>query len=616
MPFVPVTIKPGVASDTTRYSSEGGWYQCDKVRFHDGYPQKFGGWVKYSGNTFLGSATALFNWITLDSKNLMAIGTNLKYYIDYGTTYHDITPIRRDVTLGTDPFETTDGDTVVVVTDTGHGAVDGDFVTFSGAVGFNGLADDDLNQEFQITFIDSDMYSVDVGVAANASGAGGGAAVDAEYQINVGQAAQTFGDGWGSGTWGRGGWGSGSSVFVATAQLRTWSQSNYGEDLLFNPRNAPIYYWDSSSGFAQRAVDLASVSGASGTPTVAAGVLFTDDRHLVAFGCNPIGSSTQDPLFIRWATQESLIDWVPTAENTAGGYRLSSGSYYIAHLKMKQETLVWTDSDLYSMQFTGAPFIFSFDFLGRNTSIAGPNAATSVGDVAFWMAKDGFYTYNGRVQTLPCSVWDHVFGDINQYQLFQVCAGTNTGFNEIIWFYCSEDSQTIDRYVVYNYLENLWYPGTLTRTAWLDSPLRPNPTGAGDDGYLYLHEVGVDDGSTTPVSAISAYIESADSDIGNGDQIMFVRRVIPDVTFVGSSAASPSITMTLKARNFPGGSFANNASATATRTATVPVEQYTEQVWVRLRGRQVVLRIESNGVGVHWQLGKVRIDAQPDGRRT
>lgn len=614
MPLVPLTFKPGINRENTDYASEGGWYSCDKVRFRSGTPQKIGGWVKYSPNTFSGVCNALFNWVTLDTKNLLALGTNSKHYVEYGQTYHDITPIRRTVTLGANPFTTTNGSTTVVVTDNTHGAVDGDYVTFSGASGFNGIAAGDLNKEFQITYLTANTYSITVASAANANGAGGGAAVQAEYQINIGQSVQTFGDGWGSSTWGRGTWGSGATL-VPIAQLRTWTQTTYGEDLIFCPRNSAIYFWDASGGFNARAVDLSTISGATDTPTVATSVLFTDDRHLVAFGCNPIGTATQDPLFIRWASQESLTDWNPTETNTAGGYRLTSGNYINSYLKMKQETLVWTDSDLYSMQFTGTPYIFSFQYLARNVSIAGPNAMAAAGDVAYWMGHDKFYMYNGRVQTLRCDLWSYVFRDINKSQLWQVVAGTNEGFNEIMWFYPSSGSNTIDRYAVYNYVEDIWYYGSLVRTVWVDLPLKGYPIAAGLDGYLYYQEFGIDDGSTDPASAINAYIESANMDIGEGDHLMFVRRVIPDVTFTGSTAISPSVTLTLKARNFPGSSYPDSAAATTTRTASAPVEQFTNQVWMRLRGRQMAFRIESSDTGVQWQLGKPRVEAQPDGRR-
>lgn len=616
MPLVPLTFKPGVNRENTDYASEGGWYACDMIRFRSGAPQKIGGWVKYTTTAFRGVCNALFNWVSLSSQNLLAIGTNLKYYVEYGTALNDITPLRTTVTLGSNPFATTNGSTTVTVTHASHGAVDGDFVTFSGASTFAGFSSGQINAEFQITFVDNSTYRITMPQAANATTSGGGASVSAAYQINVGQSKQTFSDGWGSGAYGRSTWGSGSTINIPTAQLRVWTQSNYGEDLVFNPRNGAIYYLDTSAGLTTRAVTLNSLSGANQTPTVAAAVLFTDSRHLVAFGCNPIGSSTQDPLFIRWASQESVTDWNPTATNTAGGQRLSSGSYINSYLRMKQEVLVWTDSDLYSMQYTGTPYTFSFEFLARNVSIAGPNAMNSAGDTAFWMGADKFYLYNGRVQTLRCDLLRHVFNDINLSQMWQVTCGVNEMFNEVIWFYCSANSEVINRYVIYNYLEDIWYYGeSLVRTVWNDSHMRQYPQAASYDGYIYWQDFGIDDGSTTPASAISAYIESANVDIDNGDHMMFIKRVIPDVSFTGSTASSPATLITLKARDYPGQSYNGTATATVTSTSTSSPEQFSNYIDVRLRGRQAQFRIESSAAGVNWQLGKVRVDAQPDGRR-
>lgn len=615
MPFVPLNFKPGINRETPGYAAKGFWRDCDKVRFRGGYPEKIGGWVKYSSAQFLGVCRALFNWIALDSANYMAVGTNVKYYIEQGGVFNDITPIRRTQLLGANPFASTNGLATLVVTDNTHGAVDGDYVTFTGAAGFANFLAADLNKEFVISIIDTNSYRITTAVTANATTTGGGAGVTAAYQINVGQSVATSGDGWGSSTWGRSTWGSGSTVFVPTAQLRLWSQTAYGEDLVFAPRNGAIYYWDKTNGLAARAVLLSSLGGASDVPTIVLSVLFTEQRYLVAFGSNPIGSATQDPLFIRWATQESVTNWTPGATNSAGGTRLSSGSYIVSNLKMRQETLVWTDSDLYSMQYTGSPYFFTFDFLARNISIAGPNAMAAVGEAAFWMGQDKFYVYNGRVQTLRCDVWKKIFGDMNREQLFQVYCGTNEGFSEVLWLYCSTNATIIDRYVIYNHAQDIWYYGSITRTAWIDSPLRSQPQATSTDSYLFYHEVGMDDGSTTPVGAISAYIESADSDIGNGDAVMFVRRIIPDITFEGSTAAIPSVTMTLKMRTTPGSAYHDTGTASATRSATVPVEQYTDEVWLRLRGRQAMFRIESTSTGVQWQLGTPRVEAQADGRR-
>lgn len=615
MPFVPLRFRPGINREATSYSNKGGWFSCDKVRFRGGFPEKIGGWVKYSTSQFLGVCRALFNWTGLDAANYMAVGTDLKYYIERGGSFNDITPIRKVSLLGLAPLATTNGSRSIVVTDPLHGAVDGDFVTLSSATTVSGIPAGEINIEHEIALIDVNTYSIVVTTPATATGSGGGNTIQASYQINTGQAVATSGDGWGSSTFGRGTWGSGSSVFIPTSQLRIWTQSNFGEDLVFNTRGGAIFYWDTSGGTAQRAVELASLGGASDVPVVATSVLFTEDRHLVAFGANPIGSFIQDPMFIRWADQESLINWTPGDTTSAGGQRITSGSYIVGYLKMRQETLVWTDTDLYSMQYTGSPYIFSFASVGRNLSIAGPNATAVVGDISFWMGQDKFYLYNGRVQPLRCDVWKHVFGDINRDQLFQVTAGTNEGFNEIVWHYPSAGSTTNDRYVIYNYVQDIWYYGTLARTSWLDSPLRSNPTAAGTDGFLYYHESGLDDGSTSPVTPISAYIESSDAEIGEGDRVMFIRRVIPDVTFEGSSSAMPSVTMTLKARSTPGVNFATTNASAITRSTVVPVEQFTNEVWIRLRGRQAALRVESSTAGVQWQLGTTRVDLQPDGKR-
>lgn len=614
MPLIPIKLKPGVNQESTPYDNKGDWYYCDMTRFKSGTPQKIGGWAKYTTSTFYGICRTLFNWLTLAGLNLMALGTNLKYYIEQGGALNDITPIRASSTINNNPFATVSGNRTVTVTDTAHGAVDGDFVTYSGATAFNGLSTGNLNTEFELTYIDANSYTITVGATPNATSSGGGAAVVAAYQINVGLATEVAGVGWGAGTWGRGTWGSAASVGVAQ-QMRLWSQDNFGEDLVFNPLNSAIYYWDATGGVSARAVNLTSVAGASDVPTVASYVLFTEDRHLMAYGANPLGSAIQDPLFIRWASQESLVDWTPTAINTAGGYRLTSGSMILAAKKTKQENLVWTDSSVYSQQFLGPPDTFGFTFLSRHISLAGPNAIAVADEVFYWMGKDKFYLYNGRVDTLRCDLWRHVFLNINMDQLYQVYAGQNAGYNEITWFYCSLNSTVVDSSVTYNYKEDLWSYGTLSRTAWIDSALRSNPQATAYDHYMYWQEYGLDDGSTTPASGITAYLESADVDIGNGDKLQFISRIIPDVAFEGSTSGMPQVTMTLKVRDYPGAAYGTPVVSTVTNTLLGTTENYTNQMFVRLRGRQATFKIQSTGVGVTWQLGSTRVATQEDGRR-
>jgi hypothetical protein len=625
MPLKKLTLKPGVNKENTRYTNENGWYECDKVRFRQGTPEKIGGWVRISANTFLGVCRSLWNWVTLSNLNLVGVGTHLKFYIARGGAYFDITPIRSTVTLN-NPFALT-ASTTVTVTDLAHGCVTGDFVTFSGATDIGGVGTNVtaavLNQEFQVTVLTPDTYTIQISVVPNATAIagspGGGAAVVAAYQLNVGPEFAVPLTGWGAGTWGAGTWGVGGT---SSTSIQLWSQKNWGEDLVFGPRGGGMYYWDATTGVNTRGVDLSTLSGANGVPTKQNLVFVSDiNRFVFAFGCNEIGSSVLDPMLIRWSDQESAIDWTPAATNQAGSLRLSDGSEIIAAIQARQEIVVFTDSAVYSLQYLGAPEVWGAQTLGSNISILSPNAVAIGSGRIYWMGVDKFYVYDGRIQTLKCDLRRHIFGDFNQSQAAQVFAGTNEGFNEIWWFYCSANSMEIDRYVVYNYAEEIWYYGTMARTAWLDSGLQDYPIGATYLGNLVQHENGVDDNATGTPTAINAYIESAEFDIEDGQNFGFIWRMVPDVTFVGSTANNPSLTMTLIPMKGSGSGFNNpqslggSSSAAVTRTATVPIEQFTNIVYIRVRGRQLIMKAESTDLGVTWQLGSPRIDVRMDGRR-
>lgn len=607
-----IKITPGVNREGTNLANESGWWSCEKIRFRSGYPEKIGGWTSFLRQVYVGVCRSLFNWVALDGTNILSVGTNLKMYIEQGFNLYDITPVQRTVTLGASPFATTSTSTTVVVTDTAHGGVSGAYVTFSGATAVAGLT---LNGEYVITYISADSYSIEAASAANATTTGGGASVAAAYQINPGLAYATTGTGWGAGRWPRGTWGSASAEAV-TSSMRIWSQDNFGEDLVFCYTEGPIYYWAKTiaSSSLSRAVLLSSLAGASDVPVAAHHLFVSDDRHLVAVGCNPLGSGVMDPMFVRWADTESAVNWTPNIENTAGGQKLVNGSRIVGHLKTKQETLIWSDSALISMRFTGPPYTFGFTPAATNVSIMSDYAMVSASNTVYWMGQDKFYQYTGQVDTLPCTLRQYVFGDINRAQTAQVVCGTNEGFNEVWWFYPSANATYNDRYVVYNYLERLWYYGNLPRTAWIDSPLRAYPMAA-EDGQLYFHENGVDDGSTNPPQAFAANIESADFDLTDGDHVMFVKRLIPDLTFDGSTAANPTAVMTVEVRNYPGSAYSKSTPSNVTRSVEIPVEEFTEQVWIRLRGRQAAFKIGSVDAGVQWQLGAPRLDLQPDGKR-
>jgi len=617
MPLKKLKLNPGVNKENTRYTNENGWYECDKVRFRQGTPEKIGGWARISADTFLGVCRSLWNWVTLQSENLIALGTHLKFYIAKGGVYYDITPIRATATLGTDPFMG-DGTTTVVVSATSHGAATGDFVTFSGVTGTYATL---LNAEYQITYIDANSYSITT-ASVVAAGATGGSAVVAAYQISIGPETVVPLTGWGAGTWGTGAWGVGTPSATQTS-LRIWSQDNFGEDLIFGPRTGGIYYWDATTGVSTRGVLLSSLAGASDVPVLQNFIYISDiSRFVFCFGCNDYGSLTIDPMLIRWSDQESAVNWTPAATNQAGSLRLSHGSEIITAVQTRQEIVVFTDSALYSLQYLGAQAgVWGAQLLGDNISIEGPNAAVIASGVVYWMGVDKFYAYDGRVQTLPCDLRRYVFSDFNQAQAAQVYAGTNEGFNEVWWFYPSANSLTNDRYVVYNYLEKIWYYGNLGRTAWLDSGLLDFPVAATYNQNLVFHENGVDDNETGTPTAINAYIESAEFDLEDGQNFGFVWRMLPDITFQGSTAANPSMTMTLIPMKGSGSGFNNpqslggSSSAAVTRSATVPIEQFTNIVYIRVRGRQMIMKAESNALGVTWQLGSPRIDVRMDGRR-
>ena len=625
MPLSKLQFRPGVNQEITSYSNEGGWRDCDKIRFRFGYPEKLGGWEKYTSSTYLGSARALHNWIALDGSNYLGIGTHLKYYIEEGQGMNDITPVRATTSAGDVTFAATNGSTTITVSDTAHGAFENDFVTFSGAASLGGVITADvLNKEYQVVrVVDADSYEITSAVAANSSDSGnGGSSTVGTYQINVGLDTSVGGTGWGAGTWGRDGWGdAASSGLTTTTQIRLWSHDNFGEDLIINARDSNIYYWDKSNNLSTRAVELSTRTGTrTSVPQVAKQVLVSDqDRHVIAFGCDGLNSSasanqgdgTQDPLLIRFSDQENPLVWYPTTTNTAGDIRLGAGSTFVQAVETKREILVWTDTALNSMRFIGPPFTFGLQQLASNITIMGPNAAVATEDVVYWMGIDNFYVYAGQTQQLPCTVKDKVFLDFNLEQADKVVSGVNSEFSEVFWFYPSASSSDNDKYVVYNYGEKVWYFGSLARTAWIDRGVRTYPIAAGSS-YIYNHEFGYDDDG----SAMNSFIESGAIDIEDGDHFVYIRRIIPDLTFKGSTnLSSPQATFTLKARNFPGATFDNTAAGDAIRTASSPVETFTNQLHLRARGRSFALRVESDALGTKWKLGSPRIDLRPDGRR-
>ena len=716
MPMTALKFKPGVVSDITPYSNEGGFVDGDKVRFRFGFPEKFGGWERVTSNTYEGSARRLHNWVALDGSDFLGIGTHLKYYIEEGQTFNDITPIRNTTGAGDITFAATNESTTITVTDPAHGANEKDFVTFSGASSLGGLITATiLNAEFQITkLISSNAYEITSSVAANSSDTGnGGSSVVGAYQLNVGLDNTVGGTGFGAGQWsgttsgalatqlaealdasetaidvdsatgitagdlilideelitvgtissntlGTGGgpstrgasgtdaathadntlvrlatgnadssndfvgWGNAASVTVPGAQIRLWSHDNFGEDIIINPRDGGIFYWDKTNGLGNRAVELSATSTYSGetsVPTIAKQVLVSDqDRHVIVFGCDGLGANSsatqgngvQDPLLIRFSSQENPVDFFPTATNTAGDLRLGGGSTFVQAVETKQQILVFTNKTLHAMKFIGPPFTFGLQELSKNITIMSPFSAIAVEDAVYWMGVDTFYVYSGgQTIQLPCTVKDKVFLDFNFAERDKVHVGLNSEFTEILWFYPSSTGTQIDKYVAYNYLEKVWYYGTLARDAWIDRGIRdlPQATGA---SLLYNHEVGFDDDG----SAMTSFIESSAIDIGDGDKFVFLKQVIPDITFNGSTSVNPEVAFTMKSRNNPGANFNESTQATAQRSATSPVEQFTEKLNYRLRGRSFALRIDSTSLGTKYKLGTPRVDIREDGRR-
>jgi hypothetical protein len=711
MPLQKILFKPGVNRENTRYTTEGGWYECDKIRFRQGNPETLGGWVPYSLNTFQGVCRSLNNWVTLNNENLVGVGTNLKFYIENGGAYYNITPIRETATINNNPFALI-ASTTVTVTDTSHGCSTGDFVTFSGAVdigsGGTNVTAAVLNQEFQVTVVDVNTYTITISVTPNATAIagspGGGSAVVAAYQLNVGPALAVPLTGWGAGAWNQTGSTWGNTTSTTQFVLRQWNQQNYGEDLVFGPRGGGLYYWDATGGVSTRGVllnslggtvtfttasptvvtltnlltegtavqfsvssggtlptgisaattyylfnvlgltanlidisgNLINVTGAgSGTfsisllvdvPTVQNYILVSDtSRFIFAFGCNDYGAATADPMLIRWSDQDNVREWTPDATNQAGSIRLSRGSEIVTALQTRQEIVVFTDSSVYSVQYLGPPVVWSTQILGDNISIAGQNAAIIASGVIYWMGVDKFYAYDGRVQTLNCDVRRYVFSDFNLDQRAQVFAGTNEAFNEVWWLYCSADASYPDRYVIYNYLERIWYYGTLSRSAWLDSGLSAYPYATTYDsstqtGRLIAHENGINDNTDGTAVALSANISSSEFDINDGHNFGFVWRIIPDITFNNSTNSptnlSPRVTMTLRALYNSGSGQIDSANGVVAQGANyVITEEFTGQIFTRVRGRQMIFEISSNQLNTCWQLGAPRIDIKPDGRR-
>ena len=717
MPLQKILFKPGVNKENTRYTTEGGWYECDKVRFRQGNPEVIGGWERISSATFLGICRSLWNWVTLANLNLVGVGTNLKFYIESGGGYNDITPLRSytesPVTL-TNPFDTTSGSAVINVNDTAHGLTTGDVALFSGAVAVGGISAELLNANhvvtvvgvddytitvattasstvtggggtvtatytkynvtltnpftatlssavitvadvahgcgtgdfviftgatglggnitagilnlatgYQVTVIDDDSYTITVGAVANAtdvSGSPGGGTVTASYQINVGPEIQIPLVGWGAGGWGSGAWGSGNSSSIG---LQLWNQMNFGQNLLFGPRGGGIYYWDATTSLTTRGVNLTTLGDAE-TPVVQNSLTVSDiSRFVIVFGTNDpnaVDPTAIDPMLIRWSDQEDPFTWIPAATNQAGSLRLSHGSEIIANVQTRQEIVVFTDSSVYSLQYLGPPYVWGAQLLGDSISIISPNAATQASGIVYWMGVDKFYMYDGRVQTLNCDLRRYVFQDINLDQSAQVFSGTNEGFNEIWWFYCAAGETEVGRYVVYNYAERIWYYGTMGRTAWLDSGLQPSPLAATYSYNLVSQEQGLDDNETATAVALDAYISSSEFDIGDGHNFGFIWRVLPDLTFEDSvnspTGAAPSVIMTLYGLANSGSGVTSSASQPVAKGSSyVITEEFTGQIFTRMRGRQMIFKIGSNQIGTAWQLGAPRIDIRPDGRR-
>lgn len=609
MPLAKLQFRPGLNTEVTSYSNSTGWRDCDKIRFRFGFPEKFGGWEKYTSNLITGTPRSLHAWKSLDNNEYLGVGTERAFYVEEGLAYHNITPTRKTTTGGAATFAATNGSATITVTDSSHGAVVGDFVTFSGAATMGGVVTAAvLNQEHEIlTVPTANTYTFTASVTANSSDAGsgkGGGSTVAVYQLNSGINTVVPGTGFGAGTFGRGTFGSAATTVAGGGSLRLWKQDNFGEDLLFNVYDAGVYYWDKSvkAGSFDPAVTLSSLD--TNAPTIARQVMVSDrDRHAIAFGCNALGGSDQDKLLVRWSSQENALDWEPTAANTAGDFLIGSGSEIVQAVETRREVIIITDVSVHSMTFIGPPFTFGINQLSNGTTIRGPNSAVAVGDAVYWMGRDRFYIYDGQVKPLPCPVRDTVFADFNNTQGDKVFAGSNSSFGEVIWLYTSADADENDRYVVFNYNENVWYFGTIARTAWIDRGLKTYPLAAGGS-LLYNHELGVDDDG----DAMTSYIESSPTDVEDGDHFIHLRRLIPDIDFAkSSSTATKEATFTIKSQRFPGSGFTGSTAATVTDS--------TNQSDIRARGRSFGLRIETTGLGVNWRLGSPRVEIRKDGMR-
>lgn len=648
MAFLKLQFKPGLNRDQTNYSNEGGWVACDKVRFRSGFPQKIGGWRATTTNKFIGICRQMFGWITTYSENLLALGTHKKAYIELNGAFNDITPLRATFTTpDTDSCLTIyENSTKVLVTLVGHGALEGDYVNISGVQPPAGYADlfgiplAEVNTDKEvIEVVDADNFYISVSTPAKLFGAWsggtwgsgpwgqglsagpsatalGGDAITMLFDIHAGNPITVYGYGWSTSTWGRGAWGSSSQPPIALLQ-RDWWFDQFDNDLVMNYRNGPIYYWERGAApqvdtpLAQRAVLMSSMAGAQDVPDIAMQVMVSqNDRHLIAFGATPFGGGDFDPLLIRWATQDNPLVWTPEVTNSAGFLRVSRGSRIVRAMPTRQEILVWTESNLYTLQFLGTTDVFSLQEYADNISIASPRAVATANNVTYWMGRDKFYAYAGRVESMPCTLRHHVFRNLNKDQLDQVFATTNEEFHEIWWFYPSLESTRVDSYVIYNYIEQIWYYGSLERTAWLDSPLRTSPQAVGYENTLFDQEVGVDADGAPMV----AFLQSSDFDIYDGEDLVLSKRILPDLDFTGSTADTPKVSFAVRPRNFPGGSYVEDPFDSRHVVQTT-VDRYTEQIFIRARARQMALRISSEDLGVHWQLGSPRLDVRPSGKR-
>jgi hypothetical protein len=616
MPLQKLQFRPGINRDATSLATEGGWYACDKVRFRSGFPEKIGGWTRISTAAYLGICRSLAVWRILIGAIYTGVGTHLKMYVEAGGDYNDITPIRDNEVVATNAFTTTNGSSVVEVNDVAHGAVSGAYVLISasgGAVG--GIAASAFEGEFEITYVDDDNYTIVVPATATSDATGGSATFD--YLLNPGLEYATFAYGWGSAAFGDYAWGTGYSVEIR--DLRMWTQVVYGQNLVFGPKLGRIYQFTPNTNPAvfDRGVLVSSLPGATSVPLYQFHMLFEQSaRILVVYGTNAYGDTVYNPLLVRWSDTEDIVNWAPAITNQTGEYTLPSGSAIVTAVHTRQEIVILTDTAVFTQQYVGAPFVFSFVQQADNISIMGPNAAISINGVVYWMGREKFYAFDGRVQTLECTLLDHVYDNINLLQGLQVVAGTNEGFDEVWWHYCSADALLPDQYVIYNYTLRVWYYGTMSRTAWIDSPLKASPLAATTVNNLVLHEDGVDDVETVSSQPIDAYIESSDFDIGDGHNFGFVRSILPDLTFTGSTAITPAVTMTTQTRNAPGAPLNADTDETVSRTSTVVVEQWTPQVFMRARGRQMRYKIASDTLGVQWKIGTPRMDVRPDGRRS